>query len=712
MDYNGERFLNVLYKELYKSEEVLHTKEKNDTKEKSIKRYMDRLESIHSKANTQSKKDLIKSLYFKKYIAKKENLPNNLSEADKEEKIANQRISLSAWIDYLTDENAKYPMWAKYWVFQQALKMGTYDEINNKYTRRTKSTVNPFVEANPEIIAKAIGNVVELLNNDKLTKQEVKNIISNISFEKLYIEYQKNRKKQYKTNEGIWIKYNQGSVEDAKKLSASLKDRNTGWCTAYESTAIHQVCGDKYDEGGDFYVFYTKDEEGNYNIPRIAIRLDGHRDIGEIRGVDEHQSLEEEMVLVLEKKLKEMTFLKNKDVKENLDKISKLKELLLIKNKTLNGINLTRQEIIDLYTSNFGFGWGRDCWVDRIIQRRDFIEDYNYPGISSYDKSMFILRNINLLDKLKLGRFIDDKITIEVLSKNDKSILKYVKEEILSDKQFVLKLLKHNSDILMYVDEKLKDNIIFMLDIIRKRPMLLCDASKRLKDAKEVVLAAIDKNPCALKSASDRLKDNKELVLLCVKKNGLVLDYASERLQNDKEVVLEAVKNNADSIRYCSEELENDLDINLVAIKTFPSRILKIDKKLLKDRKFMLNAIKINYETFSYADKVLLNDKTFVIDAIKIDYRVFNLLGLKFRRNREVVLEAIRRHESLFNIADYNLQNNMKFVTKITKDNPKMIKYISSNLFNNKKFIYKLVKQNPKVGFYYMIRKVNPKNRR
>ena len=139
--YNGERFLDVLYTQLYKSEEVEHTKESKDTKEESIKRYMDRLEYIHSKANTQNKKDLIKKLYFDKYVIKKENLPFYIDDTNKEGIIESQKKSLSTWIDYLTDKNAIYPMWAKYWVFQQMLKMGTYDEVNGKYTKRTKNTV-------------------------------------------------------------------------------------------------------------------------------------------------------------------------------------------------------------------------------------------------------------------------------------------------------------------------------------------------------------------------------------------------------------------------------------------------------------------------------------------------------------------------------------------------------------------------------------------
>ena len=113
MEYNGERFLDVLYVQLYKSEEVLHTKENKDTKEESIRRYMDRLESIHNKSNTKSKKDLVKHLYFNKYVIKEENMPWYMDDNERQGIIEAQKKTLGAWIDYLTDENAKYPMWAK-----------------------------------------------------------------------------------------------------------------------------------------------------------------------------------------------------------------------------------------------------------------------------------------------------------------------------------------------------------------------------------------------------------------------------------------------------------------------------------------------------------------------------------------------------------------------------------------------------------------------
>ena len=310
------------------------------------------------------------------------------------------------------------------------LKMGTYDEISSKYTKRTKNTMKPFIEANPEIIAKCIGNLTALLGNEKLSTQQIRKLVSNISFEKMYIEYQKNRKEQHKSNEGIWIKYNQGSTKDAKRLAASLEDKNTGWCTADEFTAIEQLCGGSGYRGGDFYVYYTKDEEGNYKIPRIAIRMENNS-IGEIRGIAEHQNLEEEMIPILESKLKEMSFLEKSDIDENIEKINKLKYLVTIKDKTLNNIPLTHQEVTDLYFGKYGFGWGQDPLVVKIIQKRNFIEDYNTLN-SDEEIVLDILNNyfsnfdkLDLIEKRNLVKLVvesaysdGDNLTINLVGSN------------------------------------------------------------------------------------------------------------------------------------------------------------------------------------------------------------------------------------------------------------------------------------------------------
>ena len=498
---NGERFLDIIFKDLYKSEEVLHTKEKDDTKEDSINRYLNRLEKIHKKANIESKKNLIKHLYYDKYVIKQEDIKGKNSK-EKEDIIENQKKTLSTWIDYLIDDNTEYPMWAKYWVFQQVLKIGTYDEISGKYTKRTKYTINPFVEVIPEVISKCINNIVELFKDKKMSTQEIRKLVSNISFEKMYIKYSKKIKKQYSSNEGIWIKYNQGSDEAAKKLYESLEGQNTGWCTVASVTAINQV------NSGDFYVYYTKDKNDNYIIPRIAIRFNGHDNIGEIRGVEEHQNLEEEMIPILEDFLINKENLLTEDVKKNLEKIKDLKYLVKIKNKTINNEKLTTKEIIDLYTKTFGFGRKQDPLVGKIIKKRDILSDYyNLKDENVFIKSDFIIKNLKYFS-------LEEK------------------KEVLKNREVLKKVLEKETSILKFISDEYKND-------------------------REIMLIAINTNPYALEHAGEKIKNDKEVVMTAVKKDGFVINYVSEYLKKDKEVLREASLTNPYALKMYNELYNN-----------------------------------------------------------------------------------------------------------------------------------------------------------
>ena len=73
-------------------------------------------------------------------------------------------------MDYLTDPNTSYPLWAKYWAFQGMLKMGSFDEGIGKYLTRNKKTLAPFVSANPEIIAKSIETIMKLVDGEEINE--------------------------------------------------------------------------------------------------------------------------------------------------------------------------------------------------------------------------------------------------------------------------------------------------------------------------------------------------------------------------------------------------------------------------------------------------------------------------------------------------------------------------------------------------------------
>ena len=121
--------------------------------------------------------------------------------------------------------------------------------------------------------------------------------------------------------EGAWVRYEQGS--DHMRLVDSLQGYGTGWCTAGEHTAETQL------SGGDFYVYYSKDGNGEYKNPRVAIRMQGSN-IAEVRGIAEGQNLDPFIIDVADEKLKEFSdfFLNGvvDQVKKTADNQKELKE--------------------------------------------------------------------------------------------------------------------------------------------------------------------------------------------------------------------------------------------------------------------------------------------------------------------------------------------------------------------------------------------------
>lgn len=386
--YDGEKFLSRLYNDMHLKQSVIHSSNVSDKKLEKIRKYLDRQERVHERAIEHGKLDLLKEFYYKKYVIEDvpdeyidfldknqfDQIGHHLTEEQINEHkriiIEGQKKSLSTWIDYLTSEDAKfYPWWARYWAFQGMLKIGAYDNENGIYGKRDSKTVAPFIELNREALAKAIDLVVKEVNGERI-EDELDNLISQGSFTKLYQVLLKNQRNvQYDNDntEGKWIKYDKG--ENYKPLWKSLQGYNTGWCTAGEIVCETQI------ENGDFYVYYTKDENGEIKIPRLAIRMDGKNRIGEIRGVAKGQNVEPHLEKVLEKKLED--FPDTKDYKKRLDDCEKL---AYVYTKYKYNKDLTIDDLIFIYGVKEeieGFGYEEDPRLSEIKENRDVIRDLN-----------------------------------------------------------------------------------------------------------------------------------------------------------------------------------------------------------------------------------------------------------------------------------------------------------------------------------------------
>jgi hypothetical protein len=162
---------------------------------------------------------------------------------------ANQKESLDTWIDYLLSSDAdQYPIWVRYWSFEGMLKLGVFNEETGKFSKRTSSTVAPFIDLNHEAYAGVVDALIRRINGDSLDDltDEVFNhlVQSGATFGALYGKLFKSLKEGggvglRNETRGVWKKYAMGSSPD--NLVESLKGKGTGWCTAGRSTAEKQL---------------------------------------------------------------------------------------------------------------------------------------------------------------------------------------------------------------------------------------------------------------------------------------------------------------------------------------------------------------------------------------------------------------------------------------------------------------------------------------
>ena len=384
--------ISKVYVNLHNSQRVLNSSSLSDKRRERIIKYFNRLEEVHNKVSetkSASAEKILKNFYYDLYIIKPENIPesyfNNqielarergygniiLSDKDKERMIKqvidDQKETLDKWIEYfLYDEESKsYEMWEKYWVFQGLQTLGKYDKETYKFSKRDKTTVYPFPPVEREYIFTTL-KLMEDFIKDRKIEDEIKNALEAGNFKLLYEYVIKQSmlrgEKQSSSTAGKWIKYEQGS--DYNILRNSLQGYYTGWCTAAgENFAKHQLAN------GDFYVYYTLDNNGEAKVPRIAIRMDGKTNIGEIRGIADNQNIEPEMMPILEEKIKEFP-----DREKYYKKERDMKLLTLIDKKVNKNIELSLDELKFLYEIDNeieGFGYEKDPRIQEIKNKRD-----------------------------------------------------------------------------------------------------------------------------------------------------------------------------------------------------------------------------------------------------------------------------------------------------------------------------------------------------
>ncbi|MCL5407441.1 MAG: hypothetical protein M1429_03025 [Patescibacteria group bacterium] len=409
----GPDFLKQKY-DLHNSPEVekaarrseIRTGEKipQDT-DSQIQNYLDRFKEVTERRNPEERDRLLsalKNILMDKFVTKYEEIPDSYwqfqekvlrergqagdwSNATDEQKevvkketadalISDQEASLEQWVDYFSSEDSNYmPDYLKYWVFRSVINLAEYDKDKKEFSKRSRGTVKEFPDINQEALAYVSDAMQEKLAGKPHEfeydiqpdeQQKFQQNLAHENFAKLYgwaMELINPIPEHLlPVTEGKWVKFEQGS--DYKPLSQSIRGRGTGWCTAGENTAKKQL------EGGDFYVYYSNDDEKNPVMPRIAIRMEEGK-IAEVRGIAYKQNLDPYMNDVLMGKLEEFP-----DKNQYLKKDHDMQMLTEIESKIKTGDELTKDDLIFLYEVDSkieGFGYQRDPRIEELRGKRD-----------------------------------------------------------------------------------------------------------------------------------------------------------------------------------------------------------------------------------------------------------------------------------------------------------------------------------------------------
>jgi hypothetical protein len=366
-----------------------------------IQNYLDRFNEILDREDPEKRErgvEAIKKVLYDKFVIKPEEIPEGYFDNQRrlareqghgdieiaqeqrdqlsEVVVADQKSSLDTWVDYLSSQDATYPDWLKYYAVRSIVGMGEYDKAKKAFTKRSAGTTKPFPDLNREALAYVLDAIEKKYKGEKVNlaaleaedQAQFDKLLDGENFAKLYAwaieKVTPASIDRLAITKGKWVKYDQNS--DHMPLVESLQGHGTGWCTAGESTAQMQLTG------GDFYVYYSEDEDGNPTVPRAAIRM-REGNIGEVRGVAAQQNLDPYINAVVQNKLKEFP-----DGAQYEKKAHDMKTLTDIDRKTKAGAKLTKKDLVFLYemdASIEGFGYDRDPRIEELRDQRSSKED-------------------------------------------------------------------------------------------------------------------------------------------------------------------------------------------------------------------------------------------------------------------------------------------------------------------------------------------------
>ena len=97
-----------------------------------------------------------------------------------------QITSLNPWIGFLCNKERNYPIWFRFYLFSKVLKIGTTYNMIEAMSKRSKTTTDPFIKCDYDIIDNLYNELNKIIEEGKTTDE-----LSGFSFQTEYFKAMK-----------------------------------------------------------------------------------------------------------------------------------------------------------------------------------------------------------------------------------------------------------------------------------------------------------------------------------------------------------------------------------------------------------------------------------------------------------------------------------------------------------------------------------------
>jgi hypothetical protein len=726
-------FLKNKYGSLHNSPEVKSASSRTEKLKKEkvsqnpneqIQNYLDRFKEILDRKNPDKRKQgieaLRKILHEKliikdkdinyEYFIKQEQLiaeqqgygvlgiPHNFKENKKQEIQNDQKKSLDYWIDYLTSADANYPDWAKYWAFRSMTEMGGYNKKERKFSKRNKDSAQAFPTLNAGCLAEVIGSVIKKQKYIALEKDIKKNpnesdkdfkergdafierknvdfenfspefreLLTTENFSKLYTyaleQFGDLKWENLENTKGYWKTYKQGTP--GKILADTLQGYPLEWCTRNEETADTQL------QGGDFHVYYSEDSNGFPKVPRLAIRMNGHRkyneDGNEIKKEDDITNKDEikQKIYIsepasgghtifdnLSEEQKKFLGLDNDEAEDIYNPATYAQKYAVIEEQFILDKTQTIGEIRGIEA-----GQNIDQFIQPILNEK--LKEFGEEGEVYLKKSQDMKEVTRITEKNRLGQTLDNT-DLRFLYEVDSQIEGFGYQEdprinqILTDRNV-------KDDLMVIFNIKDDDNELALCLLKNRDGRLLSEYIHTLNGLNSETIEKIVENggwgSSAIAKCFDMFIDkiNSKIVDKLIEKQqaGCIVENLDKLKEIDQnELVLKILK--------YGKERSNNLQLVLNNLDKFGKLNSDVAVALLTE----IKEHGLNFKNFTKNidrfDKLDARVAGLLIDGDNHSYAYFHDNFSKFDNNSELALKIIETRDPYFVVKHFNSFNNL-----------------------------------------------------